>query len=213
MLDNFSTQDLKDKFKNNKNFKMATYVIGGIFVLVIGYFLYRQFIWSPANEKSKDAYWIGLNYAGQDSTDLAIEELTGVVKKYDGKIGGENAQFVLARQYMAKGEFKKALEELAGVELNDTYLSAMSIGLQGDCQSELKNYEKAMDLYVEASEKSVNEFTTPMYLFKAGLVAEKLKSFDKATEYYTIIRDDYPSYANQKAIEKYIARSSNQKVK
>ena len=46
-------------------------------------------MWKPDNEKSKDAYWIGLNYASQDSTDLAIDALKPVVKKYDGKIGGE----------------------------------------------------------------------------------------------------------------------------
>jgi TolA-binding protein len=58
-----------------------------------------------------------------------------------------------------------------------------------------------------------NEFTSPMYLFKAGLCADKLKKFDKATEYYTTIKDKYPTYASQKTIEKYIARSSNNIVK
>jgi TolA-binding protein len=52
-----------------------------------------------------------------------------------------------------------------------------------------------------------------MYLFKAGLCADKSKKFDKATEYYTTIKDKYPTYASQKTIEKYIARSSNNIVK
>jgi TolA-binding protein len=47
-----------------------------------------------------------------------------------------------------------------------------------------------------------------MYLFKAGLVAEKLKKNEDAEEFYTRIRDDYPAYASQNAIEKYIARVS-----
>lgn len=213
MIDNLSVQGIKEKMNNNKQFKMMIYAIVGLLVLIIGFLLYNQFISKPANEKSKDAYWIGLNLASKDSTDAAIDELSGVVKKYDGKIGGENAQFVLARQYMAKGQFQKALDELEGVNLNDTYLSAMSIGLQGDCRSEMKQYDKALDLYVEASEKSENEFTTPMYLFKAGLCAEQLKDYEKATEYYTTIKDNYPQYANQKAIEKYIARTSNNIVK
>ena len=92
---------------------MVSYIGGGILVLVIGYFAYVQFFWKPANEKSKDAYWVGLNYAAADSTDAAIEELKPIVKKYDGKIGGENAQFILARQYMVKGLFKKAITELS----------------------------------------------------------------------------------------------------
>lgn len=209
MLENLSDINLKEQFKSNTKLRLTTYVVGGLAVLVLGYFLYVQFIWKSANEKSKGAYYIGLNYAEKDSTDAAINELQPVVKKYDGKIGGEVAQFVLARQYMAKGQFKQALDELEDVDVEDTYVSAMSLGLQGDCESELKNYEDAVELYVKASEANDNELTTPMYLFKAGLVAEKLNDFEKATQYYTSIKDNYPDYGRQKTIEKYIARTSN----
>ena len=213
MLENFSIQDLKDKINSNKNVKIATYAVGGLLLLVIGFLAYRQFIWKPANEKSNDAYWVGLNYAAKDSTDQAIEELEGVVKKFDGKVGGENAQFILARQYMAKGEFQKALKELEGVKASDTYVSAMSVGLQADCHSEMKDFEKAGSMYLNAAKINANDFTSPMYLYKAGLCAEKVKDFEKAVEAYTMIKDDYPTYASQKGIEKYIARASNKIVK
>lgn len=213
MLENFSVQELKKKFESNKNARLVSYIGGGILVLVIGYFAYVQFLWKPANEKSKDAYWVGLNYAAADSTDAAIEELKPIVKKYDGKIGGENAQFILARQYMVKGLFKKAITELESVDVTDTYVSSMAVGLQGDCQSELKDYEKAGTLYLEAAGINENEMTTPMYLMKAGLCAEKVKDFEKAVECYTTIKDDYASFASQKGIEKYIARASNKTTK
>jgi tetratricopeptide (TPR) repeat protein len=213
MLDNFSFQDFKNKVRSNKQTKVITYLVGSLLGLAILYLAYRQFIWKPANEKSKDAYWVGLNYAAKDSTDLAIEELEPVVKKYDGKIGGENAQFILARQYMSKGEFNKALDLLKDVNANDTYLAAMVVGLQGDCHSEMKDYEKAFKLYLEAAGINENEMTSPMYLFKAGLCAEKNKNFEQATECYTKIRDDYSGFGNQKAIEKYIARASNKTTK
>lgn len=213
MLENFSFQELKKQIESNKTTKLYTYIIGGILLLTLGIFAYRQFIWKPNNEKSTDSFWVGLNYAAKDSTDLAIEELEPVVKKFDGKVGGENAQFILARQYMAKGEFKKALNELEGVDVDDTYLSSMALGLQADCHSEMKDYEKGQKLYLEACATNENELTTPMYLFKAGLCLEKTKDFEKAAECYTKIKDDYPGYANQKAIEKYIARASNKTTK
>jgi tetratricopeptide (TPR) repeat protein len=212
MLENFSVQELKRKFDSNKNTRLITYIISGIFVLVIGYFVYLQFVIKPAEEKSKDAYWVGLNYATQDSTDLAIDNLEGIVKKFDGRIGGENAQFILARQYMSKGEFKKALTELEGVDVEDTYISSMAIGLQGDCYSEMKDFKKAGTLYIDAASINENEMTTPMYLFKAGLCAEKDLNFEQAVECYTKIKDDYPAYASQKSIEKYLARASNKKL-
>jgi tetratricopeptide (TPR) repeat protein len=212
MLDNFSFKDFKSQLQNNAKLRIATYGVGSILVVLLGYFAYRQFIWNPSNEKSKDAYWVGLNLAAKDSTDAAINELEPVVKKYDGKKGGEIAQFILARQYMAKGEFQKALDNLKDVKVSDTYVSIFKLGLQGDCYSELKQYEKAVDLYIEAAELNENEKTSPEYFFKAGLVSEKMKDFEKATELYTRIKSNFVNFSNIKSIDKYIARSKNKTI-
>jgi tetratricopeptide (TPR) repeat protein len=206
MLENLSGKELKEQFKTNKQLRFITMGISAVLVLVVGYFLYRQFIWGPADEKSKEAYYPGLNYAAMDSTDKAIDELKPVVNKYDGKSGGEIAQFVLARQYMAKGEFKKALEELEGVKVKDTYVAVYALGLQGDCYSEMKKYDDALDFYLKAAKKNENERTTPEFLFKAALVCEELKDFEQAKEHYETIKNEYKSFGDQKAIEKYIAR-------
>ncbi len=213
MFENFSFEDFKRQLKENDKLRFTTYGLGALIVLTLGYFTYRQFIWGPSNEKSRDAYWSGLNYAAKDSTDKAISLLEPAVKNYDGKQGGELAQFVLARQYMAKGDFQKALEELEGVDIEDTYLSIYRIGLQGDCKSELKKYEEALELYVEAAELNENEKTSPEYLFKAGLVSEKLNDFERASELYTRIKSNYLTFSNSKAIDKYIARTKNKIVK
>ena len=202
--------NFKQQFRENKQLKNITIAVTAVLVLAIGYILYKQFVWGPDNEKSKSSYYKGLNLAVKDSTDAAISELEGVVKKYDGKVGGEVAQFTLARQHMTKGNFKKALELLEGVDLNDTYGPVYVIGLQGDCYSEMGDLNEALKLYQEAARKNANENTSPMYLFKAGLVAEELKDFEKATELYEQIRDEYTVFASQKNIEKYIARVSNQ---
>ena len=214
MLENLSPDNLKNEFKSNSKVRIVTYAVGGILVLALGYFAYHQFIWKPANVKSTEVGYAGLNYAAMDSTDLAIEELTPIVKKYDGKVGGEVAQFVLARQLMAKGEYKKALDNLEGVNVEDTYVRVYAIGLQGDCYSELKDYDEAVAHYLKASTENENDYTTPMYLFKAGLVTElKLKDPETATEYYQTIKDKYLQFGNQKTIDKYLARAKNKKVK
>lgn len=213
MLENLSFDLIKSKFNSDKNFKLGTYLVGGIIGLLLMFLLYRQFIWVPSNEKSNDGWWVAMNYIAKDSTDQAIKTLEPFVRNYDGKTGGEIGQYLLATQYMKKGEFKKALDNLEGVDINDTYLSVFAIGLQGDCLSEMKKFEEAQEMYFEAADMEDNEFTSPMYLFKAGLCAEKLKNFEKATEYYKTIQDNYPTFASQKTIEKYIARSSNNIVK
>jgi tetratricopeptide (TPR) repeat protein len=107
---------------------------------------------------------------------------------------------------MEKGKFSAALDMLDGVNLKDTYVSTMSIGLQGDCYSQLKKYNDALSAYTEAADKEDNEFTTPMYLFKAGLVCEQLNKKADAAVHYQRIKDDYPNYASTKTIDRYIAR-------
>ena len=213
MLEDISGDQIKEQFKSNKTFRMVTIIVGGLIILILGYFAYRQFMWKPANEKSKNSTWIGLNYAAKDSTELAIDELKVQVKKYDGKIGGETAQFVLARQYMNTGEYKKAIEELEGVDVSDTYVQVMAIGLRADAYSELENYPEAAKLYKEAAALNPNDFTSPIYLMKAGLCLEEINNFENATKCYKQIKEEYPTFASQKAIDKYIARSENKKTK
>lgn len=207
MFEDIRNTNFSEALKNNKQLRLITYGIGAVLVVVAGYFAYSFFIFKPANEKSKDSYYASLNYATADSTDLAIEEARRGVKKYDGKIGGELNQFILGRELMEKGEFKKALKELEGVKLDDTFLSVSVISLQGDCQSELKNFKAAKELYLKAAKKNVNDKTTPENLFKAALVAEKLNQKEEAFNLYTQIDNEYPNFASVKQIAKYISRT------
>lgn len=213
MLESLSINSLKIKFNSSKNIRLLSYTFLGIFFVVLLYLTYRQFIWKPANDKSQDGYWLAQNFIAKDSTDKAIAALVPFVKKYDGKSGGEIGQYLLATQYMKKGEFKKALSNLEEVSTQDIYLSTMCIGLQGDCHSELEKYDEAIGLYVKAADADDNDLTTPMYLFKAGACAEQIKKYDKANELYTRIKNDYPTFAGKKTIDKYIARVSSYKVK
>lgn len=203
---------IKKQFQENKRLKTVTIAVIAIVVVIIGYAIYTKLVFAPKEEKSFNAIYPGLNLAAKDSIDAAIAALEPVVKKYDGTKGGEIAQFTLARQYMTKGNYKKALDLLEDVSISDTYTAVRVIGLQGDCYSEMGKFKDALGMYEDAAAKNENEFTTPEYLFKAGLVAEmELKDFEKATALYEQIRDNYSTFAQQKAIEKYIARASNKK--
>jgi predicted negative regulator of RcsB-dependent stress response len=203
-----SFNDIKRQFKENKRLRLITAAVIGLIVGILGYILYKQFVYGPNNQKANEGYYRGLNLAAKDSVDAAIAELEPFVKKNDGYQGGEVAEFTLARQYMAKGDFQKALKLLEGVKLKDTYGPAMALGLQGDCYSEMGKYKDAMDMYIDAAEVNENEWTTPTYLFKAGQVAEEIKDFAKAKELYERINQDYYMFGQQKSIDKYIARVS-----
>jgi tetratricopeptide (TPR) repeat protein len=209
MAETTSFNDIKRQFKENKRLRLITIGATALIVVILGYILYRQFVYAPNNQKANEGYYRGLNLAAKDSVDAAIAELEPFVKKNDGYQGGEVAEFTLARQYMAKGDFQKALKLLEGVKLKDTYGPALALGLQGDCYSELGKYKEAIDYYMDAADVNENEWTTPTYLFKAGQVAEEIKDYAKAKELYERINQDYYMFGQQKTIDKYIARVSN----
>lgn len=225
MTENFSFDDIKQKFKSNKLFRISSIALSTLLLAAILFLGYRQFIWKPDNEKSKESYGIALNYIvknqnnnnASDTTASPIDpikKLQSAVKKYDGKIGGEISKYLLATQYMRNNKFKEAKVLLEDVSVDDTYMSAMIVGLQGDCESEMKNYAGAIELYMEAAEINDNDFTSPMYLFKAGLNSEKINKNKEATKLYEEIAFHYPNsiIAKQKNMEKYKARSENKKL-
>ena len=54
IMDRFNWEDIKQKFKSDKRFKLYTYIGGGAIVLVALFLGYRQLIWTPADEKAND---------------------------------------------------------------------------------------------------------------------------------------------------------------
>ncbi|MGB0933764.1 MAG: tetratricopeptide repeat protein [Lishizhenia sp.] len=213
MSEEITREEIIEQFKGNKVLKGITIAVGVLVVGVLIYFGYNTFVAKPNEMASNEQNARGIMLLEKDSLDLAIEELEFQANEYNGYTGGEISQFGLASAYFKKGEFELALSTLEDVNLDDIYLSTMAIGMQGDCYSEMEDFQNAVDKYVLAAEKSKNELTTPMYLFKAGLNAEAAKDFSKAAEFYNRINDEFSTYASQNGIEKYISRAENSSTK
>lgn len=209
MSDNITKEELIEQFKGNKILKYSTYVVGGIAVIVLAVLAYKNFVAEPKEKASEAEIANGIMYLENDSTRLATEEFEYLVSEYDGYKGGEVSQYALGNLYFEQGDYEAALNELKGVKLEDTYLMTLAIGTQGDCYSELGDYQKAVKMYVKAAERKENDVTTPMFYYKAGLNAEEAGDFSKAAEFYKIIKADYLSFSQQKGIDKYITRAEN----
>jgi tetratricopeptide (TPR) repeat protein len=213
MSDNITKDELIEQFKGNKILKYSTYVVGVIALIVLIVLAYQNFIAGPNNEASKGEIAKGILYLENDSTSMAIDEFEFLTQEYDGYQGGEIAQYALGNLYLEQGEYELALDALEKVDIDDTYLMTLAIGAQGDCYSELGDYEKAAEMYAKAAKRIDNEVTTPMFYFKAGLNAEEVGDFESAANFYKNIKDNYLSFANQKGIDKYLTRAENSIVK
>jgi tetratricopeptide (TPR) repeat protein len=102
-------------------------------------------------------------------------------------------------------QYDKAIEFLSKFNSDDEMLGPVSIGAIGDAFADINQPEDALDYYEKAANKKENEFTAPLYLFKAGQTAMELKSFGKAESLFTKIKESYPTSDQGRDIEKYIA--------
>jgi tetratricopeptide (TPR) repeat protein len=205
------TESFFDRYKT-----VLLYGLGAIAVLTIGYLVYSNFVVAPHEEESQDAYWPAFyEFQNGDTTGLAI---TGdgnfmgfeeIASAYEGTPGGDIATYVLGVTAMEKGDYEGALAYLEEVEFNDVMLGTLVIGLQGDCYVELGQYEQAAEKFEEAAMREANEFTSPMFYKKAGLVYQELGQNDKAVIAYQKIKDDWSGSMEAADIDKYIIRAQN----
>ena len=105
------------------------------------------------------------------------------------------------------GDYESALEHLKKFKGRDEILSTMAIGAIGDAYMELNDTQKALEHYLEAVYHKPNDFTSPIFLMKAGMTYELLGNYSKALEMYERIRDDYKKSFEYRSIDKYIARA------
>jgi len=86
-------------------------------------------------------------------------------------------------------------------------LAALAKGNIADAFVEIEQPEDALQYYLDAARVKDNNFTSPLYLFRAGNVAMDLGKYAEAEDYYTTIKDDYSKSEEAKNINIFIQRA------
>jgi TolA-binding protein len=194
-----------------ENQKSLTIILIAIVVLIGGYLGYKKFYLEPANEDALEAMYVAENYFEQDSFQLALDGdganygFLDVIDEYSITKTGNLAHYYAGICYMRTGDFESAIDHLEKFDGEDIMVGSIAIGAIGDCNLELGNKEEAAELYLKAAVRKKNDFTSPIFLKKAGLVFEDLQEYDKALKAYNTIKKDYPETEEGKVIDKYIA--------
>ena len=197
--------------ENNK--QMITAVIVGVIVIVGGYFGYTKMYLDPLQIDAEEQIWKAQSYLDKDSLDLAMfgdgnymgfEE---IASEFSGTRAGDLANYYMGVISLRKGEFDLAIDYLDSYSGNDIMLSAIALGAIGDANMELDDAGKALDYYKKAARKNPNDFTSAIFLMKAGKVAEALEDYSDAVGLYEEIKKNYPDTKEGREVEKYLARA------
>ncbi|MDO9512083.1 MAG: tetratricopeptide repeat protein [Bacteroidales bacterium] len=195
------------------NQKIIMIVIASIIVLVLGYLAYNKFYQAPREERAKSEIFNAESFFEADSLDLALNGdgnhpgFLEIIDNYSSTTSGNLAKYYAGLCYLKKGEFETALSYLKKFDTDNVMVGSMATGAMGDASLELGQTEKAVSCYMDAAQDFPNEFTSPMFLQKAGMAWELLGNYKKAVEVYKIIKESYPKSYEGRDVEKFIARA------
>lgn len=201
-----------------KNQKIILSVVGAIAIVTLGYLAYNNWILEPKQNEAADAMFVAQQNF-QQATDgvksdslytLALNGSEGqfgfveIANEYSGTDAGNLANYYAGISYLNLGKFEQAIEHLDKFKSEDMMLSALSKGAIGDAFAQKNQPEEALEYYVKASSTNKNDFTTPLFLMKAGKTALTLNKKDDALKYFNDIKENYETSPEAQNIDAYI---------
>jgi len=201
-----------------ENEKSLGFIAVGIIVLILLYLGYQQFYLAPRAEKASNEVFKAEAYAQIDSLQtLAIKGdgsypgFEQIAEEYSNTPSANIANAYLGSLYLRQGQFQEAINALENYSATGSpVLHPLITGLLGDAYSELKDYKQAATHYKKAANLKANDFTSPLFLKKLGLVCETQKDFKGAVEAYKKIKSDYPTSYEASMVDGLIARAEAQ---
>ena len=202
-----------------KNSKPLFYTLIAIVVVFLAYLGYTKYVVEPNELNASNELAFPRKYfdeaatagSGVDSLlNLGLEGADGkygfldIADTYSGTEAGNLANYYAGVSYLKMKEYEKGIEYLEKFNSDDELLGPVALGAIGDAFSDINQEEEALEYYEKAANKKANEFTTPLFLYKAGQTAMSLKKYDKAEKLFTQIKENYSKSDQGRDIEKFI---------
>ncbi|NGX84234.1 MULTISPECIES: tetratricopeptide repeat protein [Aequorivita] len=194
-------------------------------VCVLGYFAYDQYIKAPKEAEAMNELFQAQNYWEQALTAPAKDSLYNlslqggegkygfidIIENYSGTKAANLAHYYAGMAYLNTNKYQEAIAQLDKFSSKDDVLAPLAKGAIGDAFAQLNQNEDALKYYEEAAKMRSNEFTTPRFLLKAGIVAIALNQNDKALKHFKQIADEYPNSTEAAKAEIYTGRAEAMK--
>lgn len=203
------------------NQKYIFIIIGVVAAIVLGYLGYNEFIAQPKQNEAMNDMFKAQKYYDQAITNstekdslfnLALNGGEGkygmldIISEYSGTPAANLANYYAGMAYLNMKDYKNAVSYLSEFSSDDEVLSPMAKGGIGDAFVQLNQQEDALGYYEEAATMRKNDFTTPMYLYKAGIVAMQLGKTDKALKHFEDIKENYSESTEAANIDVFIGK-------
>jgi tetratricopeptide (TPR) repeat protein len=207
--------EVRDNFQGfyEKNQKVIWGALGGLVLLVGGYFIYTQLYLEPRQKEAMAQMYQAQRQFEQDSFAKALTNpgalypgFLDIQDQYGGTKAANLASYYAGVSYLNLGKFEAAIDYLKSYSASNGEMSIMKNGALGDAYSETQNLGQAMSYYQKAA-NSNNDFLTPYYLKKVGMLHERNGDKAAAAKVYSQIKEKFPQSNEGRDIEKFLART------
>jgi tetratricopeptide (TPR) repeat protein len=193
--------------------KLIVYGATLILLLLAGWVGYRNLILEPNEKKASDAMFHAEDYYRIDSVRLALNGdnlnpgFLRIISRYGGTQAANLSLFYAGSCYLKMGDFNNAVKYLKDFSTPAQQIQIRAYGLLGDAYSELNKKDLAVEEYKKAGTYfAKDDFLSPEYLFRAGLLYETMGRNKDAISMYQLIKDKYPTSQRGYDIDRYLAR-------
>ena len=132
----------------------------------------------------------------EDKINSIISSLDSLIEKYPSFYAGQRAMFMKGDIYFARKDYDKASSAFKSFseKYPDTYLSPISLYNSAVCNEELGKTSEALAIYEDVKEKYSESYPDiPGILFSIGRLSEASENYEKASDSYNDIVDNYPN--------------------
>lgn len=204
-----------------KNKTPLFYGLVAVIVIILGYMGYNKYIVEPTETEASNELAFPRKYFDEASTaassdvdsllQLGLDGADGkygfvdIADRFGGTKAGNIANYYAGVSYLKLKDYQNAIDYLGKFKSDDDILGPTALGAIGDAFADIDQTKEALEYYEKAANKKDNEFTTPLFLHKAGKTAMELGEFAKAEKLFQRIKDEYSKTDIGRDIDKYIS--------
>ena len=201
------------------------YIIGAIAavaVVVLGFLAYNKFIAEPKASEAMNDMFSAQQYFEQALNGTTAKDslytlslnggegkygMLDIIEEHSGTPAANLANYYAGMAYYSLNDYENAVKYLGKFSTKDDLLGPIAKGRIGDAFVQLNQPEDALSYYESAAKMNTNDFTTPMFLFKAGNVALNLGKTKKALEHFNSIKETYSTSTEAANIDVFIGKA------
>jgi tetratricopeptide (TPR) repeat protein len=206
-----------------KNQKVIYGILIAIVVVILGYLAYQKYIQAPKEKEAANELAFPKVYfedamsnsvAADSLFTLALEGADGkygfidVAEQFSGTKAGNLANYYAGISFLKLKNYQEAISYLENYTSEDELLGPIAKGAIGDAFADINQLDDAYDFYIKAANFKDNNFTSPLFLFKAGNTAMDLGNYNKELDAFNKIKNDYPTSDEAKNIDIYISKAA-----